>query len=50
MTETSITPPLSQGAGYGVVVGVGLLIAFGMTFVTRLLKKTVGEDNNKTEM
>jgi hypothetical protein len=50
VTENSITPPLSQGAGYGVVVGVGLAIALGMVFVTRVLKKTVGEDNEKTEM
>lgn len=46
----SITPPLSQAVGYGVVVGIGLAIALGMIFVTRILKKTVGEDNEKTEM
>jgi hypothetical protein len=46
----SITPPLSQAVGYVVVVGVGLAIAFGMVFVTRILKVTVGEDNEKTEM
>ena len=50
VTETGITPPLSQGAGYGIVVGVGLVIAFAMVFVTRILKSTVGEDNEKTEM
>ncbi|USP82193.1 urea active transporter [Curvularia clavata] len=43
-------PPLSQAVGYVVVVGIGLAIALGMIFVTRLLKKTVGEDNKKTEM
>ena len=48
--EDSITPPLSQAVGYVVVVGIGLAIALGMIFVTRLLKKTVGEDNEKTEM
>ncbi|KAH6611801.1 urea active transporter [Boeremia exigua] len=45
-----ITPPLSQAVGYGVVVGIGLAIALGMIFVTRVLKKTVGEDNETTEM
>jgi hypothetical protein len=48
--DDSITPPLSQAVGYVVVVGIGLAIAFGMIFVTRLLKRTVGEDNEKTEM
>ncbi|KAK8242177.1 urea active transporter [Phyllosticta capitalensis] len=46
----ALSPPLSQAVGYVVVVGVGLIIAFGMVFVTRLLKKTVGEDNQKTEV
>ncbi|KAI9836076.1 MAG: hypothetical protein M1819_001690 [Sarea resinae] len=62
----SVKPPLSQAVGYVVVVVVGLVIAFGlllglgsqcvtnmepgMVFVTKLLKSTVGEDNEKTEM
>jgi hypothetical protein len=45
-----VKPPLSQGVGYAVVVGIGLVIALGMVFVTRILKRTVGEDNEKTEM
>jgi hypothetical protein len=49
-SATSIEPPLSQAVGYVVVVGIGLIIAFGMVFVTRILKNTVGEDNDKTEM
>lgn len=49
-SSTSIEPPLSQSVGYVVVVGIGLIIAFGMVFVTRILKNTVGEDNEKTEM
>jgi len=65
-SNTSIEPPLTQVIGYVVVVGIGLVIAFGepiqfiqetmdwyhsgMIFVTRILKKTVGEDNEKTEM
>ncbi|KKY26421.1 putative urea active [Diplodia seriata] len=46
----ALAPPLSQAVGYVVVVVVGLIIAFGMVFVTRILKKTVGEDNKKTEV
>ncbi|KAF1987581.1 urea active transporter [Aulographum hederae CBS 113979] len=46
----AIEPPLSQAAGYVVVVVIGLVIALGMVFVTKLLKRTVGEDNKKTEM
>ncbi|PGH16151.1 hypothetical protein AJ79_01918 [Helicocarpus griseus UAMH5409] len=47
---TVVQPPLSQAVGYIVVVVVGLIIAFVMVLVTRLLRKTVGEDNQKTEM
>ncbi|KAL3417528.1 urea active transporter [Phlyctema vagabunda] len=49
-TATSITPPLSQAGGYVVVVVIGLVFAFTMVFVTRVLKRTAGEDNSKTEM
>lgn len=31
--------PLAQGVGYGVVVGVGLLFAFGMVFITMALRR-----------
>ena len=50
MQDDSIMPPLSQTISYMVVVGIKLAIALSMIFVTRLLKKTVGEDNKKTEM
>lgn len=33
-----------------VVVGVGFIIAIIMIGITKILKKTVGEDNRKTEM
>ncbi len=46
----TINPPLSQAVGYVVVVAIGFVIAIAMVFVTRLMKKTVGEDNTKTEM
>ena len=45
-----VQPPLSQAVGYIVVVLVGFVIALMMIFITTLLKKTVGEDNEKTEM
>ncbi|KAE8449346.1 hypothetical protein EG329_008247 [Mollisiaceae sp. DMI_Dod_QoI] len=49
-SATSITPPLSEAGGYVVVIVVGLVFAFAMVFVTRVLKRTAGEDNSKTEM
>ncbi|OBT62029.1 hypothetical protein VE03_08270 [Pseudogymnoascus sp. 23342-1-I1] len=45
-----VPPPLSQAVGYVVVVVIGLVFAIGMIFVTKLLKRTVNEDNTKTEM
>lgn len=33
-----------------VVVVIGFLIALVMVYITRLLKRTAGEDNKKTEM
>ena len=36
--------------GYVVVVVIGFLIALIMVFVTRLLKQTLGEYNQKSEM
>ena len=45
-----VQPPLSQAVGYVVVVVIRLIIAVIMVFVTKLLKRTVGEDNRKTEM
>ncbi|KAF1813691.1 urea active transporter [Eremomyces bilateralis CBS 781.70] len=32
-------PPLSQGVGYGVVIGLGFLFAFGMILTTFVLKR-----------
>ncbi|KAJ5789174.1 uncharacterized protein N7518_006185 [Penicillium psychrosexuale] len=50
MSETaSPVPPLSQGVGYGVVIGLGVAFAIGMVFTTRALKKVFGEDSNTTE-
>ncbi|KAE8420280.1 Sodium:solute symporter family-domain-containing protein [Aspergillus pseudocaelatus] len=46
----SVQPPLSQAVGYVIVVVIGLIIAFAMMLITKVLKKTTGEDNKKTEM
>jgi Na+/proline symporter len=37
------SPPLSQGFGYGIVIGLGLAFAFGMILTTFLLKRYQGE-------
>ncbi|KAL4887667.1 Sodium:solute symporter family-domain-containing protein [Aspergillus karnatakaensis] len=46
----TVQPPLSQAVGYIVVVLIGVIIALVMMLVTKVLKKTTGEDNKKTEM
>ncbi|GLA41072.1 hypothetical protein AnigIFM63309_008918 [Aspergillus niger] len=50
----SVQPPLSQAVGYVIVVVLGLIIAGAdkavMMVITKILKKTTGEDNKKTEM
>ncbi|KAE8166927.1 Sodium:solute symporter family-domain-containing protein [Aspergillus tamarii] len=48
--DESVQPPLSQAVGYVIVVVIGLIIAFVMMLITKVLKKTTGEDNKKTEM
>ncbi|KAJ6126603.1 hypothetical protein N7523_002215 [Penicillium sp. IBT 18751x] len=47
---STVQPPLSQAVGYIVVVVIGLIIALVMMVITKVLKKTTGEDNEKTEM
>ncbi|KAI3013592.1 FMN-dependent oxidoreductase, nitrilotriacetate monooxygenase family protein [Aspergillus niger] len=46
----SVQPPLYQAVGYVIVVVLGLIIAGVMMVITKILKKTTGEDNKKTEM
>ncbi|KAF3389606.1 hypothetical protein F1880_004471 [Penicillium rolfsii] len=46
----TVQPPLSQAVGYIVIVLIGIIIALVMMVVTKILKKTTGEDNKKTEM
>lgn len=45
----SIPAPISQGWGYGVVVGFGLLFAGAMMIITSALKKSTGENNRHFE-
>jgi Na+/proline symporter len=45
----SIPAPLSQGWGYGVVVGFGLAFAMGMMGITQALKTSTGENNRHFE-
>ncbi|KAJ5679857.1 hypothetical protein N7462_008101 [Penicillium macrosclerotiorum] len=47
---STVEPPLSQAAAYVVVVAIGVIIALVMMLITKILKKTTGEDNQKTEM
>ena len=35
----SFTPPLDKSVGYGVVIGLGFLFAFGMILTTFVLKR-----------
>ncbi|PTB46065.1 hypothetical protein M441DRAFT_126882 [Trichoderma asperellum CBS 433.97] len=44
-----VPSPLPEAAGYVVVVAVGLAFAVGMIGITRLLKKTLNEDNSNVE-
>lgn len=46
----AVEPPLPQAAGYVVIIVMGFLIAIIMIFITRILKRTAGEDNRTTEM
>ncbi|KAF1846190.1 SSS family solute:Na+ symporter [Cucurbitaria berberidis CBS 394.84] len=46
---SDVQAPLPQGAGYGVVVGLGVTFALGMIWVTKAMKKSFNEDNNSTE-
>ncbi|KAF9890854.1 hypothetical protein FE257_005430 [Aspergillus nanangensis] len=45
----TVPPPLTQGVGYGVVVGLGVAFALGMVWTTKRLKKSFGEDDKSTE-
>ncbi|QNQ00975.1 YALIA101S02e01706g1_1 [Yarrowia lipolytica] len=46
----SEAPPLPQGAGYGILVGVGALFAVFIVFTLRVSLNYLGEKANKSEM
>ncbi|KAM0122193.1 hypothetical protein ACP6JC_001226 [Aspergillus fumigatus] len=48
--EDVVQAPLPQVAGYLIVVVLGLIIALVMMGVTKVLKRTAGEDNKRTEI
>ncbi|KAF7181258.1 hypothetical protein CNMCM7691_000476 [Aspergillus felis] len=48
--QVVVQPPLPQVVGYVIVVVLGLIIALVMMLITKVLKRTAGEDNKKTEM
>ncbi|KAI1263741.1 Na+/solute symporter [Xylariaceae sp. FL1019] len=39
MSSTQVSPPLSEGVGYGIVLGLGAVFALGMILVTFVLKR-----------
>jgi hypothetical protein len=39
MSDVVVVAPLSQGAGYGVVIGLGALFALGMIGITTILRR-----------
>ncbi|KAM0748095.1 hypothetical protein T439DRAFT_358672 [Meredithblackwellia eburnea MCA 4105] len=47
MSDIIVAPPLSQGAGYGVVVGLGTLFALGMVGISSILSKRGLSDDNE---
>ncbi|TVY49185.1 putative urea active transporter 1 [Lachnellula cervina] len=47
MADTTAVMPLSQGAGYGVVVGLGALFAFGMIAVSEVMKRRGNIENSE---
>ncbi|KPM37917.1 putative urea active transporter 1 [Neonectria ditissima] len=50
MAGSEALVPLSQGLGYGVVIGVGLAFALGMILVTKFLQRFLGERSDRSEM
>jgi len=49
MATDTIIPPLSQGWGYGVIIGIGIAFAVAMMAITYLLRKYSHEDNSNFE-
>mgnify|MGYP001507443732 CR=1 FL=1 len=49
MSGQTVQPPLSQGWGYGVILGIGFAFAFAMMWITHLLRKYSHENNSNFE-
>lgn len=49
MASASSTPPLSQGVGYGILLGLGFGFALAMIGVTYTLKRYRHEDQTAEE-
>ena len=49
MAQDTIDPPLLQGWGYGVIIGIGIAFAIAMMGITHLLRKYSREDNSNFE-
>lgn len=47
MSDTIVTAPLSQGAGYGVVIGLGALFAIGMIAISNALRRHGVSDDSE---
>jgi hypothetical protein len=47
MSDSIPAPALNQGAGYGVVIGLGAFFAIGMIFITNYLAKKGNVDDNE---
>lgn len=43
---SQVAPPLSQGVGYGVVIGVGLAFAAGKVVNLRPVRKILNQQRN----
>ncbi|CAF9934912.1 hypothetical protein IMSHALPRED_009886 [Imshaugia aleurites] len=49
MSSNVVTPPLSQGFGYGIILGLGAAFCIGMVFTTWALKRYQGEIQTSEE-
>ena len=49
MTSNAIAPPLSQGAGYGVIVGLGAFFAIVVIGLSQSLRKFGGLSQSSSE-
>lgn len=50
MSDVATPVLLSQGVGYGIIIGVGTVFAVGIVLATKAMNKYLHEDSNSTEM